>query len=87
MPLCLDDVEETKRRRENSASPNPDMSMMRVAVAGTGGLARLIAHFIDEDTSHHVIFLSRTVRLCEHVKPCIDQERRAVGMMDDPALV
>ena len=39
------------------------MSMMRVAVAGTGGLARLIAHYIDEDTSHHVVFLSRTVRI------------------------
>lgn len=38
------------------------MSMMRVAVAGTGGLARLIAHYIDEDTSHQVVFLSRTVR-------------------------
>ncbi|KAK5124712.1 hypothetical protein LTR85_001425 [Meristemomyces frigidus] len=35
------------------------MSMMRIAVAGTGGLARLIAHFIEEDTSHHVVFLSR----------------------------
>ncbi|KAF2169871.1 hypothetical protein M409DRAFT_64855 [Zasmidium cellare ATCC 36951] len=33
---------------------------MRIAVAGTGGLARLIAHYIDEDTSHHVVFLSRS---------------------------
>ena len=36
--------------------------MMRIAVAGTGGLARLIAHFIDDDTGHHVVILSRTVR-------------------------
>ncbi|KAK4546911.1 hypothetical protein LTR36_001643 [Oleoguttula mirabilis] len=35
------------------------MSMMRIAVAGTGGLAQLIAHFIELDTSHHVVFLSR----------------------------
>lgn len=35
--------------------------MMRVAIAGTGGLARLIAHFIEQDTAHHVIFLSREV--------------------------
>lgn len=37
-----------------------DMSIMRVAVAGTGGLGRLIAHYIDADTSHHVVLLSRT---------------------------
>lgn len=51
------------RGRSPSSSPTEsDMSMMRVAVAGTGGLARLIAHYIDEDTSHQVVFLSRTVR-------------------------
>ncbi len=37
------------------------MSMMRIAVAGTGGLARLIAHFIKQDTGHHVVLLSREV--------------------------
>nr|POF08142.1 hypothetical protein CFP56_62722 [Quercus suber] len=37
-----------------------DMSMMRIAVAGTGGLARMIAHYIDSTTGHHVVFLSRT---------------------------
>lgn len=37
------------------------MSTMRVAVAGTGGLARLIAHFISEETSHGVVLLSRAV--------------------------
>lgn len=63
MPRHLDDVSDAKRQRDESVSPNPDMSaVMRVAVAGTGGLARLIAHFIDEETSHHVVFLSRTVR-------------------------
>lgn len=64
MPPRLEDVSDAKQRRGQSASPSPDMSMMRVAVAGTGGLARLIAHFIDEETSHHVVFLSRSVRLC-----------------------
>lgn len=38
-----------------------EMSIMRIAVAGTGGLARLIAHYIAEETSHQVVFLSRTV--------------------------
>ncbi|CAK4030583.1 Hypothetical predicted protein [Lecanosticta acicola] len=33
---------------------------MRIAIAGTGGLACLIARVIDEDTSHHAIFLSRS---------------------------
>ncbi|KAK5116966.1 hypothetical protein LTR62_006687 [Meristemomyces frigidus] len=32
---------------------------MRVAVAGTGGLARLIAYFIQRDTAHPVVLLSR----------------------------
>ncbi|KAK5170442.1 uncharacterized protein LTR77_005030 [Saxophila tyrrhenica] len=40
--------------------PSSDMSTMRIAIAGTGGLARLIAHYINQDTSHHVIFLSRS---------------------------
>lgn len=34
---------------------------MRVAVAGTGGLARLIAYFIVEGTNHSVVLLSRAV--------------------------
>lgn len=46
---------------DSPSPPKSDMSMMRIAVAGTGGLARLIAHYIDEDTSHHVVFLSRQV--------------------------
>ena len=62
MSVGLGDVMDTKRGREGSSSPDSDMSMMRIAVAGTGGLARLMAHYIDEDTSHHVVFLSRTVR-------------------------
>ena len=47
------------RASEPSASNVP---RKRIAVAGTGGLARLIAHYIDENTSHHVVFLSRTVK-------------------------
>lgn len=38
------------------------MPVMRIAVAGTGGLGCLIAHYITEDTSHQVVLLSRTVR-------------------------
>ena len=37
------------------------MSTMRIAVAGTGGLACLIAHFINEETTHGVVLLSRAV--------------------------
>lgn len=62
MAVGLENVSEAKGRRQHSASPGADMSMMRVAVAGTGGLARLIAHYIAEDTSHPVVFISRTVR-------------------------
>lgn len=39
------------------------MPVMRIAVAGTGGLGCLIAHYITEETSHQVVLLSRTVRL------------------------
>lgn len=47
--------------RRKAKHDTTDMSMMRIAVAGTGGLARLIAHYIEQDTSHHVVFLSRSV--------------------------
>lgn len=50
---------------------------MRIAVAGTGGLACLIAHFISEETTHGVVLLSRAVscwrsdrwlqRACRHM--------------------
>jgi hypothetical protein len=36
--------------------------MVRVAIAGTGGLARYIAHFIKDETSHTAVILSRKVR-------------------------
>jgi hypothetical protein len=62
MPPRHDHVSDERRKRE-SVGPASEMSMMRVAVAGTGGLARLIAHFINQETSHHVVFLSRTVRI------------------------
>lgn len=55
-------VSDAQRRSQSSSPPTSDMSMMRIAVAGTGGLARLIAHYIDQETSHQVVFLSRTVR-------------------------
>ncbi|KAI9717678.1 MAG: hypothetical protein M1812_004623 [Candelaria pacifica] len=34
--------------------------MIRVAVAGTGGLAQYIAHYLDTETSHQFILLSRS---------------------------
>lgn len=37
------------------------MSTMRIAVAGTGGLACMIAHCISEETNHPVVLLSRSV--------------------------
>ncbi|EME88303.1 uncharacterized protein MYCFIDRAFT_128961 [Pseudocercospora fijiensis CIRAD86] len=37
------------------------MSTMRIAIAGTGGLARLIAHYVGVETTHMVVFLSRSV--------------------------
>lgn len=37
------------------------MSTMRIAVAGTGGLACMIAHCISEETNHPVVLLSRAV--------------------------
>lgn len=36
---------------------------MRVAIAGTGGLAWWIAHHIHEDTGHQLLWLSRSVSL------------------------
>ncbi|WPH02588.1 Hypothetical protein R9X50_00545300 [Acrodontium crateriforme] len=42
-----------------SGPTKQDMAMMRIAIAGTSGLARLIAHYINQQTSHHVVFLSR----------------------------
>ncbi|KAK3673390.1 hypothetical protein LTR78_006623 [Recurvomyces mirabilis] len=49
------------RSRQASGFAEHDMSgsMMRIAVAGTGGLARFIAHFVQQDTAHHVVLLSR----------------------------
>ena len=35
--------------------------MMRIAIAGAGGLARVFAHYIHE-TAHQVVILSRQVR-------------------------
>jgi tetratricopeptide (TPR) repeat protein len=40
---------------------NSKMSTMRIAVAGTGGLACLIAHYINEETTYAFVLLSRAV--------------------------
>ncbi|KAK3052402.1 hypothetical protein LTR09_006612 [Extremus antarcticus] len=56
------DVSDGKDLQVPYDAPSSDMSMMRIAIAGTGGLARIIAHYIDQDTSHHVIFLSRSAK-------------------------
>jgi hypothetical protein len=40
---------------------------MRVAVAGTCGLALLIAREINDETSHQLVILSRTVSLQPHL--------------------
>lgn len=54
-------VSDGHKRGEVSTPSDSVMSMMRIAVAGTGGLARLIAHFVQQDTGHHVVLLSREV--------------------------
>lgn len=36
-------------------------AMIKVAIAGTNGLAQLLAHYIDTTTSHQFVFLSRRV--------------------------
>lgn len=46
----------------NPKHPTPIHSnIMRVAVAGTSGLAQLIAHYVREETSHQLVMLSRKV--------------------------
>lgn len=57
--------------------------MMRIAIAGTGGLARLIAHFIDEETAHHVVFLSRTVRPLKYNLDIMFRARVRTFKVDD----
>lgn len=41
---------------QDQKSPN-----MRVAITGTGGIARWIAHFIHQETGHQLLWLSRAV--------------------------
>jgi saccharopine dehydrogenase-like NADP-dependent oxidoreductase len=38
------------------------MTVMRIAIAGSGGVAQHIAHFLDE-TEHLFVILSRTVSI------------------------
>jgi hypothetical protein len=56
-------TDEPAERTQDTCPESIDlkMSTMRVAVAGTGGLACLIAHSINEQTSHSVVLLSRAV--------------------------
>lgn len=63
MAIGRDNVSDPNRYSKGTNATKSDMSMMRIAVAGTGGLALLIAHYITEDTSHHVVLLSRQVCL------------------------
>jgi hypothetical protein len=39
-----------------------EQTMIKVAIAGTGGLAQYIAHYISTQTYHQFIILSRQVR-------------------------
>ncbi|KAK4896133.1 hypothetical protein LTR27_005990 [Elasticomyces elasticus] len=57
--MARESVSPIARNKSEPEHSKIDMSMMRIAVAGTGGLARLIAHFIQQDTGHHVVLLSR----------------------------
>ena len=46
-------------------SPSSLAKMIRVAIAGTNGLAQYIANFIDTQTSHQFVVLSRNAsNLC-----------------------
>jgi hypothetical protein len=42
------------------ASPSKRDNMMRIAIAGSGGLAQIFAHFLNE-TVHQFVILSRIV--------------------------
>ena len=78
-----DGVSDAQRHQSGSGPPTSEMSMMRIAVAGTGGLARLIAHFIDHETSHHVVLLSRGVRhplLLTPLRRCDVEGSLSVGL-------
>ncbi|KAF7195505.1 hypothetical protein HII31_03099, partial [Pseudocercospora fuligena] len=54
------DLNEEKHNQQSRRSSSI-MSTMRIAIAGTGGLARLIAHYVGTETTHVVVFLSRSV--------------------------
>jgi len=56
------DVSDLEYHQLLQKSQSRAMPVMRIAVAGTGGLGCLIAHYLTEDTSHQVVLLSRTVR-------------------------
>lgn len=56
-------IEDAQRGKLSSESFQSNMPTMRVAVAGTCGLALLIAQEIQESTTHQVIILSRIVSI------------------------
>lgn len=47
---------------ELSDSSESSRSVMRIAIAGTGGLALIIANYILRNTSHPLLLLSRSVK-------------------------
>jgi hypothetical protein len=52
--------QQLRRFNRLKASDTSSMSIMRIAVAGTGGLALIIAREIHEKTSHQLLILSRS---------------------------
>ena len=61
-------------RQSRSPLPTLDsnMSVMRIAIAGTSGLALTIAREILERTSHQLVILSRNVSAAvSMVNPCV----------------
>jgi shikimate 5-dehydrogenase len=42
-------------------SDGDEIRIMKIAIAGTGGLARNIAHYLHYETQHQFIILSRAV--------------------------
>jgi len=41
--------------------------MMKIAIAGTNGLAQFMAYYLSQVTSHNLVFLTRTVRACDQL--------------------
>lgn len=41
--------------------PKQEPMMMKIAIAGTNGLAQFLAYYLSQITSHNFVFLTRTV--------------------------